>query len=205
MFAPRSGRYLAVGFGIVPIAGAIALALHALLWLIPVAFLLAFVVFLAVFFRDPDRVPGPGIVSAADGRVLAVSREGPRWRIAVFLSVTDVHVNRVPIDGVLRSTRASGEGYRPAYAPDARHNRQRSYVIDTELGEVEIVQMTGIVARRLVSFVSVGDRLTKGARFGMIVLGSRVDVLLPAGRVRPTVRVGDRVRGGLSPIAEELG
>ncbi len=202
MFAPGSGRYLAVGFAFVAAALAACLAVRAYLYLIPVAIVLGIVIFLAVFFRDPERTAGPGIVSAADGRVHAVVREGARWRIAVFMNVTDVHVNRSPVDGTVRSTRDVAGGFRPAYTPDALHNRQREYRLDTALGEVEIVQMTGWVARRLVSFVRAGDRLAKGGRFGMIVLGSRVDVLLPADRVRPTVQVGDRVRAGASQIAE---
>ncbi len=205
MFAPGSGRYLAVGFVLVAIAFAACLALRAFLDLIPVAVVLGLVAFLAAFFRDPERAPGPGIVSPADGRVCVVLREDARWRIAVFMNVTDVHVNRIPIEGTVRATRDSGSGFRPAYTPDAQHNCQRDYVIDTVLGEVEVVQMTGIVARRLVSFVRVGDHLPKGRRFGMIVLGSRVDVLLPADRVRPTVRVGDRVWAGTSQIAEVVG
>jgi phosphatidylserine decarboxylase len=99
----------------------------------------------------------------------------------------------------------SGAGYRPAYQVEAAHNRQRRYALDTPLGRVEVIQMTGIVARRLVSFVRVGDSRAKGARMGMIVLGSRVDVLLPASRVIPLVHAGERVRAGVTGIARESG
>jgi phosphatidylserine decarboxylase len=97
-----------------------------------------------------------------------------------------------------------GAGHRPAYRPEAGHNVRRAYRLTTALGPVEIVQMTGILARRLVSFVSVGSTGRKGDRLGMIVLGSRVDVLLPADRVAPTVEVGQSVHAGTSPIAREL-
>ncbi|HYA11271.1 MAG TPA: phosphatidylserine decarboxylase [Thermoplasmata archaeon] len=161
----------------------------------------AVLVFLVVFFRDPDRVAGDGVVSAADGRVLAVERTEGRWVVSVFLSVLDVHVNRLPLDATVDAIETSGRGFRPAYRPDAGANVQRRYRLRTEIGPVEVVQITGIAARRLVSFVGPGSVGRKGERFGMIVLGSRTDVLLPADRVVPTVRVGDRVRGGASTIA----
>jgi len=158
-------------------------------------------VFLLVFFRDPARVAGPGIVSAADGRVRAVEQVDGRWLISVFLGVLDVHVNRLPLDATVQAVETSGAGFRPAYRPEASTNVQRRYRLQTEIGPVEVVQITGIVARRLVSYVRPGTSGRKGERFGMIILGSRTDVLLPAARVVPTVRVGDRVRGGSSTIA----
>ncbi|MGI0054735.1 MAG: phosphatidylserine decarboxylase [Thermoplasmata archaeon] len=205
MFAPGSGRYIALAGAIVAVLFAIALLLST--WVILPFAIAAFAVglFLAIFFRDPERTPGPGIVSAADGRVALVAQEDDHWRIAVFMNVGNVHVNRVPLTGVVRSIGDRGQGSRPAYRADAVHNRQRSYLFDTELGPVEVVQMTGIVARRLVSFVRPEEHIAKGARFGMIVLGSRVDVLLPSARARPTVQPGARVRAGVSTIAEAIG
>ncbi len=208
MFAPGAARFLGP-------SGTVSAALAFLLLVRPfpaaepilavcLAVALAFTAFFAVFFRDPQRTPGPGVVSAADGRVRAVEREGDRWRISVFMNVSNVHVNRFPLDGRVESVSAGGSGHRPAYHPDARHNVQRSYRLSTGLGPVDVVQMTGILARRLVSFVSVGSVGHKGDRLGMIVLGSRVDVLLPADRVAPTVTAGQAVRAGTTPIAQEL-
>ncbi len=206
MFAPGAGRPLAVvGALLVAIAGILLArllpdaALFLGLWGAGTALWLFFV----VFFRDPERAPGPGIVSAADGRVRAVEREADRWRISVFMNVTDVHVNRLPLDARVEAVDDAGDGYRAAYRPDADHNVRRAYRLATPIGPVEVVQMTGVVARRLVSFVRPGSAGRKGDRFGMIVLGSRVDVLLPAARATPTVRVGDRVRAGASSIARE--
>lgn len=205
MFAPGAGRFLgpvAAAAVVVGFLGAFDGGLRAVLG--PLAIVLVAVgVFFAVFFRDPERAPGEGIVAAADGRVRAVEREGERLRISVFMNVTNVHVNRFPMDAEVRAVVTSGRGFRPAYRDEARHNVQRSYRLSTSLGEVEIVQMTGILARRLVSFVRPDDRREKGARLGMIVLGSRVDVLLPADRVAPTVAPGARVRAGVSTIARE--
>ena len=164
--------------------------------------------FLLVFFRDPERRPeGNGILSAADGQVRAVeaAEDGDTWRVSVFMNVTNVHVNRFPIDARVVSVSDTGEGHRPAYRADAHHNRQRSYTLETAIGAVQVVQMTGILARRLVSFVLPGERRLRGERLGMIVLGSRVDVLLPGARCRPVVSVGMRVRAGQTVIARPLG
>jgi phosphatidylserine decarboxylase len=204
VFAPGAGRYLGVGAAILlvlaalPVVGAVPLSLP---WIVGVLVGFGVWLFFAVFFRDPDRSPGDGIVSAADGRVRAVDREGDLWRISVFMNVTDVHVNRFPLDGRVIEVENSGHGFRAAYRSDALRNVQRRYRLATALGTVEVVQITGVVARRLVSFVKVGSFGKRGDRLGMIVLGSRVDVLLPADRVTPAVRAGDRVRAGASSIA----
>jgi phosphatidylserine decarboxylase len=206
VFAPGAGRPLGVvavvlvlvgalvALGVVPhpVAAFAALVVAAALW-----------VFLAAFFRDPERIPGDGVVSAADGRVRAVERDGERWRVSVFMNVTNVHVNRLPLDARIESVVDAGSGFRLAYRPDADHNVRRSYRLSTPLGPVEVVQMTGILARRLISFVRPGQESKKGERFGMIVLGSRVDVLFPAARATPSVTVGDRVHAGSSTIARE--
>ncbi len=90
--------------------------------------------FFAQFFRDPERLPGPDIVSAADGRVQSVVEEDGRWHVAVFMNVTDVHVNRFPLDAEVVTIRTTGSGFRPAYGEDAAHNVQRHYELSTSLG-----------------------------------------------------------------------
>jgi phosphatidylserine decarboxylase len=204
VFAPGAGRPLAVG-GVLLLAGAVVVGLG---W-VPFALLAVGVLlvgtgvwaFFAWFFRDPERPVGEGIVSAADGTVRAVELEGTRTRVSVFMGVTDVHVNRMPLDGTFVRVETAGAGYRPAYRPDAGQNVARTYDLTTEYGPVEVVQVTGILARRLVSFVRPGERRRRGERFGMIVLGSRVDVLLPTSTLEAVVRPGDRVRAGSSTIA----
>ena len=206
MFAPGAGRYLGAAaaallfLAALPAVGAVALSPP---WALGLSAGVLVWGFFAVFFRDPERAPGEGVVSAADGRVRAVDREGGFWRISVFMNVTNVHVNRFPVDGRVTEIEGAGSGFRAAYRPDADRNVQRRYRLSTALGAVEVVQITGVVARRLVSFVRVGSVGKKGDRLGMIVLGSRVDVLVPADRVSPVVRVGDRVRAGASSIARE--
>ncbi len=176
-------------FSLVEIA---ALAVAGAVWL-----------FLAVFFRDPEREVGEGIVSAADGRVSAIEREGDRVRISVFMNVTNVHVNRFPLTAKVEAVDDAGSGFRPAYGRDAAENVRRRYALESALGPVEVVQITGILARRLVSFVKPGVLGHKGDRFGMIVFGSRVDVVLPGSRVELAVTVGDPVRAGVTTIARE--
>lgn len=207
MFAPGSGRPLGVTGGLI--------VLIAILWagsVVPRSVGLGACVllaagawaFLAQFFRDPERPTGDGIVSAADGRVREIHEENGILRISVFMNVTDVHVNRAPLSGRIARIDDSGHGFRPAYQVDAGHNVQRRYQFETDLGMVEVVQMTGILARRLISFVRPGETVRKGGRFGMIILGSRVDVLLPSARVRSMVRPGERVHAGSTMIAQVI-
>lgn len=204
MFAPGAVRWIApvalaalvvallIGGGIAPARVAELAVLGGLV---------AVTIFFAVFFRDPERTPGSGIVSPADGRIRAVEREGDRLRISVFMNVTDVHVNRAPLDATVEGIEAAGAGFRAAFRPEADRNVRRHYRLATDLGPVEVVQITGVVARRIVTFVPVGASLRKGDRFGMIVLGSRVDLTVPADRARPVVHVGDRVRAGVTTVA----
>lgn len=193
------------------LAGAASVLLIALLllvrelWLIPLLVLALFLLGLfLIFFRDPERAPGQGIVAAADGRVLSVTPEdgGRRVRIATFMNVTNVHVNRVPISGYLVRVEDRGGPKRPAFSPEASGNSQKRYLFGTPLGLVEVVQITGMVARRCVAWKGSGSPCRKGERLGMIVFGSRVDVVLPADRVRPTVTVGQPVRAGRDTLAE---
>jgi len=206
VFAPGAGRPLGVAAALLLLGLLVELS-HVLPLSYPLVALLAVGAggwcFFAGFFRDPERSVGDGIVSAADGIVRAVTEEGDRTRISVFMNVTDVHVNRMPLDGTFSRIGTGGAGYRPAYRPDAERNVARTYDLDTPYGPVQIVQITGIVARRLVSFVRRGESLRRGDRFGMIVLGSRVDVLLPTQRLVPVVRPGQRVWAGRSTIARE--
>jgi phosphatidylserine decarboxylase len=206
LIATPAGRYLGATAGL--------LALGFVLWALNIlprsyatlALLLAGTLGIAallVFFRDPERVPKGDVVSAADGKVRAVDRDATALRISVFMNVTDVHVNRFPLAGTVTTVEDGGEGFRPAFHPDAVHNVWRKTTVATSAGEVEVVQMTGVVARRIIPFVAVGDERAKGDRLGMIVLGSRVDVLFDRARARPTVKVGDRVVAGVTRIARE--
>ncbi len=177
------------------------------LWLIPA--LAAAPV--AAFFRDPERdVPADpsAVVAAADGKVLSVERmrddrfgPGEFLRIAVFLSVFDVHVNRSPVAGRVADYFVEEGGYANAATAAAEHNVAAYTVLDTERGTVVVAQRTGLIARRIVQRAPVGTLVAKGERFGLIRFGSRTDVYLPADQAEALVSVDERVIGGATVIA----
>jgi phosphatidylserine decarboxylase len=167
--------------------------------------------FVIYFFRDPHReAPADPaiIVSAADGIVVTVEEMeepdfhlGPMCRIAVFLSVFDVHVNRSPVEGAVKSTI-----YRAGKFLDARHleasarNECRSWWLETARGPVAVRQIAGLIARRIVAWAEDGSPLQRGDRIGMIRFGSRTEVFVPL-NCAILVKPGDRVQGALTPIA----
>lgn len=165
----------------------------------------------AAFFRDPERdVPEDpsAVVAAADGQVLSVQRlhderfgEGEWLRIAVFLSVLDVHVNRAPVAGKVVDYFVADGGFVNAMKPDAEHNVAAYTVLETDHGTVVVAQRTGLIARRIVQRAPVGSLLARGERFGLIRFGSRTDVYLPVDAAEPLVGPGDKVVGGSTVIA----
>jgi len=167
------------------------------------------------FFRDPERnIPvDEGImVSAADGRVTDIARcpepelaGEDRFRISVFLSIFDVHVNRAPIAGkVVASSETPGKFLDARNPLSATQNTARTWGIESPDGLTVVRQISGAVARRIRPWAQVGHELAMGERFGMIRFGSRTDVFLPPGYF-PTVEAGDIVRGGVSVIAAREG
>lgn len=166
--------------------------------------LLLFGAFLLWFHRDPERVIGDGIVSPADGIVKEVTREGDSLRIAVFMNVHNVHVNRAPLAGRVVSQRRRKGGYVPAYRKESAQNERLVTELDTALGPVTVVQIAGVLVRRIVSYVAPDAELARGERLGMIRFGSRVDTILPADAVEPAVQVGDRVLAGTTTLARAV-
>ena len=167
--------------------------------------------FVCYFFRDPERaVPADGaiIVSAADGLVVSVEEYeepdfhlGPMIRIAVFLSVFDVHVNRSPVAGVVKSTVYKSGQFLDVRHPDSStRNECRSWWLETPGGPVAVRQIAGLIARRIVAWAGEGSTLGRGERFGMIRFGSRTEVFLPL-ECTVLVKPGDRVAGAATPIA----
>lgn len=172
----------------------------------------ALAVFVTWFFRDPERaVPGSAdmVVSPADGKVLSVEPAndeefmgGPATRVAIFLSIFDVHVQRAPLDGKVTHYAYHPGGYAAAWKESAgRDNERASLGVSTPAGPVLVRQIAGLAARRIATYPREGDRLAKGDRIGLIRFGSRVELFLP--RDWPTTaRPGDRVRGGVTPVAQ---
>jgi len=192
------------------LAGAV-LALAGSLWWprsLPVSLALVLLtVFVAWFFRNPDRTPSsmPGsVISPADGTIV-YSGDCPPGRyiaepgkkVSVFMSIFDVHVNRAPVSGKVLSVQYHPGTFHVASVDKASlENEQNGVRIGTEDGrEVAYVQIAGLVARRVVCDLAEGDRVRQGQRVGMIRFGSRVDILMPAS-TEIRVRKGDQVRAG---------
>ena len=159
----------------------------------------------ALFFRDPERkVPlTPGaIVSPADGRVMDIVEADARtYRLSIFLSVLDVHVNRAPYGGKVRTVSYTPGKFLAAYRQEASLvNEANTVTIEHEGREVVVKQIAGVLARRIVCRVRPGDLLKTGQRYGLIRFGSRTDVMLPRD-AEVVVRVGEKVRAGETILA----
>ncbi len=168
------------------------------------------------FFRDPDRVPPPRpnlALSPADGLVQSIGEAVPPSelelgaeplpRVSVFLNVFDVHVNRVPADGlVTRTVYRPGKFFNASLDKASSDNERMSVALKLDDGrEMAVIQIAGLVARRIKCELTENQRVRAGERFGIIRFGSRVDLYLPAG-VTPLVAVGQRMIGGESIIAD---
>ncbi len=165
----------------------------------------------ALFFRDPER-PYPTdqtkLYSAADGLITRIDEiDEPRFiggralRIATFLSLFDAHINRSPAAGTVRYVEHVPGQFRAAWDAEADEVNERNYLgVETAHGPMLIVQIAGLVARRIVCRVGPGTELSAGQRIGMIKFGSRTDVLVPAGVARPLVVAGMHVYAGTTAI-----
>lgn len=195
-------------------AAAFTTFVFALLGLIIPALLgLATTFFIIYFFRDPDRtVPNSGglVVSPADGKVVAAGTvensiyyEGTCLKISVFMSVFNVHVNRMPCKGKVKKIIYNPGKYFSANLDKAsKENEQNAVYIETEDGkEICTVQIAGLIARRIICRVQEGDEVDRGQRFGMICFGSRLDVYIPKDS-KLNVAVGDIVKAGTSVLGE---
>jgi phosphatidylserine decarboxylase len=170
------------------------------------------------FFRDPDRLtprrPG-AIISAADGVVCAIAPAAPppelgmssepRTRVSVFLNIFDVHVNRVPADGVITALHyRPGKFINASFDKASEDNERQSAAMRLPDGrDLAFIQIAGLIARRIKCDLTVGQAVQAGERFGIIRFGSRTDVYLPFG-YRPAVAVGERVYGGATMLAEPV-
>jgi phosphatidylserine decarboxylase len=199
----------AFALGAAPLALAGAFGL--LGWTVAGFCLLGLTVFVACFFRNPPREIAGGensVVAPADGRVIDVAQiEGPdgnKWlRIGIFLSVLNVHVNRCPLAGRVVAKDWGGQAFLAAFNPKAESDNVRcAMTLETALGlRFQVVQITGLIARRIVCHPQLGEWVRRGDRYGLIRFGSRTDVLLPP-TAAAKVQARDRVRGGSTIIAE---
>lgn len=163
------------------------------------------VLFVAWFFRNPERAlpsDDAAVVSPADGRVINVSKDGNISKISIFMSVFNVHVNRIPLSGTVKKIDYNKGKFLVASKDKASlENEQNAVTVVDEKGrEVKFVQIAGLVARRIVCHIKEGDKVYRGERFGMIRFGSRLDVYLPS-EVNISVKVGEKVKAGESILA----
>ena len=194
------------------LAMALLTVLSAVIGLTWAAAVFGFVTFcVAAFFRDPDRNPPAGedlILSPADGRLIEIRETKgngaaePGTRLSIFMSPLDVHVNRAPVRGTVEDVEYKKGQFIAAYKESSSENNERNALtlVDSRGVRLRVVQIAGVVARRIVCKVRKGDVLEAGQRFGIIMFGSRVDVFLPPG-ARLEVSEGQRVKGGETILA----
>ncbi|MEP3347455.1 MAG: phosphatidylserine decarboxylase [Litoreibacter sp.] len=209
---PEGRKFVAIFAGIAVLLG---LIWQPLFWLG-----LGATVWCYYFFRDPVRtVPQRGglVLSPADGVVSLISEvapppelglgDTPVYRVSVFMNVFNCHVNRSPMDGkVTQIAYHKGKFVNASLDKASEHNERNGLAIETEDGQhrIGVVQIAGLVARRIVCFVKVGDMLKAGERFGLIRFGSRLDVYLPEG-INPAVSVGTTAVAGETILADLRG
>lgn len=168
---------------------------------------LAFTLFCCYFFRDPDRVTPAApdaLIAPADGKVIVAEKvdshpygDGPAFQISIFMSVFNVHVNRIPFDGIIRDLRYQpGRFFNASLDKASTDNERSALLIETESGKkFWNVQVAGLVARRIICRVQPGDTVQKGRRYGMICFGSRLDLFLPP-EFASEIKIGQRTQSG---------
>lgn len=195
-------------------AGAFAVAVTRRSWgLWLVAFLLLILaLWVAYFFRDPERSGERGnslVVSPADGKLIMITEvdepsfvKGRAIRMSIFMNVFNVHVNRYPVDGVVRHVQYNkGKFINAAAEKSSLENEQMSVGIETSAHRILVRQIAGLIARRIVTYSKVGDAAKQGDRMGIIRFGSRVDVFVPTtSRIRG--KLGDITTAGVTVLAE---
>jgi phosphatidylserine decarboxylase len=195
-------------------AGAFGLAVNRRswgLWLAAVVLLLI-ALWVAYFFRDPERTGDRGtslVVSPADGKLIMITEvdepsfvKGRAIRLSIFMNVFNVHVNRYPVDGVVRYVHYNkGKFFNASAEKSSLENEQMSVGIETPRYRMLVRQIAGLIARRIVTYSKVGENVKQGDRMGIIRFGSRVDVFLPPGsNVR--AKLGDATTAGVTILAD---
>jgi len=181
------------------------------LWLAAFVLLLL-ALWVAYFFRDPERTGerGPSlVVSPADGKLIMITEvdeptfvKGRAVRLSIFMNVFNVHVNRYPVDGVVRYIHYNkGKFFNAAAEKSSLENEQMSVGLETSRYRVLLRQIAGLIARRIVTYSKLGETVRQGDRMGIIRFGSRVDVFLPAGSTL-RAKVGDITVAGVTILGE---
>jgi phosphatidylserine decarboxylase len=206
--------YPFIGGATVIAAGAFGFALwrHSFGWWLAAVLLTVIALWVAYFFRDPERTGQRGerlVISPADGRVLPIVEvdepnfvRGRAVRVSIFMNIFNVHVNRYPMEGTVRYVHYNPGRFISAHSDKASlENEQMSVGIESGSRRVLVRQIAGLIARRIVTYSRDGDHATQGSRFGLIRFGSRVDVFFPVG-TRVNVRAGQIVQAGTTVLGE---
>lgn len=178
------------------------------IWALPVWL---FILLIINFFRDPVRIPTNQkncVLAPADGRIVAVEKTVDPYRhqeaikISIFMNVFNVHTNRIPAPGIIRHIQYNhGTFFNAALAKSSLKNERNAVLIDMPNdATMTVVQIAGLIARRILCYISVGDKVAQGQRYGFIRFGSRVDVYLPL-TIKLQVAIGDKVIGAKTVIA----
>ena len=195
------------GYPFIALFGFITLVFALLGWAIPTLLLLFLTLFSVYFFRNPERIIPAGddlVIAPADGRVIFVGDvQEDRYfkervtKVSIFMSVFNVHVNRVPCNGrVVEMYYNKGQFLNASYDKASESNEQSGILLETDSGsKILFVQIAGLIARRIVTYPIVGDILQRGARYGLIRFGSRVDIYFPK-NATVTVTLGERSVAG---------
>lgn len=209
LITPEGYPFIAYSFGLFCLLLAATVLLSSAVLAIPTVITLLLVVFVISFFRNPERsAPADPqlVIAPADGTVVYVGPSeqehlGQCQKISIFMSVFNVHVNRFPFAGtVVDYFYKQGKFYDARHTKASCENEQCGVVIETAQGiRIVFVQIAGLIARRILCYVKVGDRLERGERYGMIRFGSRVDVYLPS-NLEPLVSVGQTTQAGVTPL-----
>jgi phosphatidylserine decarboxylase len=181
---------------------------YLLQWNVAAVVVVLFALFVFSFFRDPERVipaESGAVVSPGDGRVVVVTDEDyegrPGKRVSIFLAVWNVHVNRSPAAGTITKMEYRPGKFLAAMMERASlENEQNVFTLSTDAGEIVFKQIAGLIARRVVSWKKIGDKVARGERIGLVRFGSRVDLWVPK-EAKILVKVGDNVKGGSSVLA----
>ncbi|HSB43499.1 MAG TPA: phosphatidylserine decarboxylase family protein [Nitrospira sp.] len=201
------------GFPFIGAAAGVTLLVGWLGWTVAAVGAALLTLFVSWFFRNPARVIPQGaalVVAPGDGKVIAIEEEfEPRYlkdrsiKLSIFLNVFDVHINRIPCEGLVEDVQYQPGLFMVASKPEATiQNEQNAVMIKTVQGaKVLCVQVAGLIARRIVCWVSPKEKAVRGERFGLIRFGSRMDTFLPIGTVIK-VAVGDHVKGGETILGE---
>lgn len=209
-FAREGYPFIAYSVGLTALFTVAAARIAALMY-IPAAISLLLTFFVLYFFRNPDRTApadNSTVIAPADGTVIVVEQVPetplgvPALKISIFMSVFNVHVNRVPFDGkVIDTFHHAGKFFDARDGRASCENERNGIVLEMSGGaRIAFVQIAGLVARRIISYPMIGDLLVRGERYGLIRFGSRVDVYLPP-ETAPLVKLGDKTVAGETILA----